>query len=139
MSNLLQSQKKLLFGWYYAWLKLSDIREQQQDINTGMQQPDTIKVSRDQPPAREFKKKIEVRLDTTSVDHAQRLHNLFGKCLQGAAATKWTAILDQFPVATCTNITFKEAQKDYLEKIAEVSNLEVCLYANSTTMASLHI
>eukprot|EP00957_Ditylum_brightwellii_P117999 8999837-Ditylum_brightwellii.AAC.1 len=44
-------------------------------------------------------------------------------CLQGAASTKWTAVLDQFPVATCTNITFKEAQKAYLEKIADVSNL----------------
>eukprot|EP00957_Ditylum_brightwellii_P074220 5639445-Ditylum_brightwellii.AAC.1 len=57
------------------------------------------------------------------MDHTQRLHNLFGQCLQGTAATKWTAMLDQFPVANCTGITFKEAQKAYLEKIAEVSNL----------------
>eukprot|EP00957_Ditylum_brightwellii_P051923 3938746-Ditylum_brightwellii.AAC.1 len=57
------------------------------------------------------------------MDHAQRLHNLFGQYLQGAAATKWTAVLDQLPVATRTNITFKEPQKAYLEKIAEVSNL----------------
>eukprot|EP00957_Ditylum_brightwellii_P128728 9820747-Ditylum_brightwellii.AAC.1 len=32
-------------------------------------------------------------------------------------------MLDQFPVATRTDITFKEAQKAYLKKIAEVSNL----------------
>eukprot|EP00957_Ditylum_brightwellii_P100396 7652355-Ditylum_brightwellii.AAC.1 len=32
-------------------------------------------------------------------------------------------MLDQFPVATCTNITFKEAQKAYLKKKAEVSDL----------------
>eukprot|EP00957_Ditylum_brightwellii_P141695 10795369-Ditylum_brightwellii.AAC.1 len=31
--------------------------------------------------------------------------------------------MDQFPVVTCTNITFKEAQKAYLGKIAEASNL----------------
>eukprot|EP00957_Ditylum_brightwellii_P086848 6610427-Ditylum_brightwellii.AAC.1 len=67
----------------------------------------------------EFTKKIKVHLDATAANHAQTLHNLFGKCLQGAAATKWTATLDQFPVATRTNITFKEAQKAYLEKIAE--------------------
>ena len=72
---------------------------------------------------KEFKKKIEVCLDNTTTYHAKRLHNLFGQCLQGAAATKWTAMLDQFPVATHTNITFKEAQKAYIEKISEVSNL----------------
>eukprot|EP00957_Ditylum_brightwellii_P148050 11272484-Ditylum_brightwellii.AAC.1 len=72
----------------------------------------------------EFKKKIEVCLDAITTDHALRLHNLFGQCLQGAAMTKWTAVLDQFPVATCTNLTFKEAQNAYLEKIAEVSKLK---------------
>eukprot|EP00957_Ditylum_brightwellii_P025586 1933663-Ditylum_brightwellii.AAC.1 len=49
MSNLLQAQKKPPFGWYYTWLKLSNIKEPQQDINTGMRQPETIKVSWDQP------------------------------------------------------------------------------------------
>eukprot|EP00957_Ditylum_brightwellii_P091515 6968861-Ditylum_brightwellii.AAC.1 len=48
MSNLLWAQKKPPFGWYYACVKLSDIGEPQQDINTGMRQPDTIKVSWDQ-------------------------------------------------------------------------------------------
>eukprot|EP00957_Ditylum_brightwellii_P198633 15139107-Ditylum_brightwellii.AAC.1 len=108
MSNLLQAQKTPPFGWYYAWLKMSDIREPQQDIDAGMQQPDTFKVSWDQPDSNqsggtwsltisvvtnkgiygaecsfiytieEFKKKIKVCLDTTAADHAQRLHNLFG-------------------------------------------------------------
>eukprot|EP00957_Ditylum_brightwellii_P085339 6491651-Ditylum_brightwellii.AAC.1 len=32
-------------------------------------------------------------------------------------------MLDQLPVATCTDIIFKETQKAYLKKIAEVSNL----------------
>eukprot|EP00957_Ditylum_brightwellii_P099297 7563708-Ditylum_brightwellii.AAC.1 len=49
MSNLLQAQKKPPFGWYYAWLKLSNIREPQQDIDAGMIQPDMNKVSWDQP------------------------------------------------------------------------------------------
>eukprot|EP00957_Ditylum_brightwellii_P152088 11579774-Ditylum_brightwellii.AAC.1 len=48
MSNLLHAQKKPPFGWYYAWLKLSNIGEPQQEINAGMRQPDTIKVSWDQ-------------------------------------------------------------------------------------------
>eukprot|EP00957_Ditylum_brightwellii_P154348 11745283-Ditylum_brightwellii.AAC.1 len=82
----------------------------------------------------EFKKKIVVHLDATAADHAQRLHDLLGQCLHGAAATKWTAMLDQFPVATCTDITFKEAQKAYLEKIVDVSNLGdmlICQLCNS--------
>eukprot|EP00957_Ditylum_brightwellii_P178976 13633784-Ditylum_brightwellii.AAC.1 len=49
MSNLLWAQKKQPFGWYYVWLKLSNIREPQQDIDAGMMQPDTIKASWDQP------------------------------------------------------------------------------------------
>eukprot|EP00957_Ditylum_brightwellii_P051062 3871352-Ditylum_brightwellii.AAC.1 len=43
-------------------------------------------------------------------------------------------MLDQFPVATCTDITFKEAQKAYLEKIAKVSNLRdtlICQFNNN--------
>eukprot|EP00957_Ditylum_brightwellii_P052518 3982481-Ditylum_brightwellii.AAC.1 len=49
MSNLVQSQKKLLFGWYYMWLKLSSTGEPQQDIDAGMRQPDMIKISQNQP------------------------------------------------------------------------------------------
>eukprot|EP00957_Ditylum_brightwellii_P202595 15330855-Ditylum_brightwellii.AAC.1 len=72
---------------------------------------------------KEFRKKIVPRLDSTTADHSQRLHNLFGQCLQGAVATKWIAALDKFPAAIRTDITFKEAQKAYLEKIAKVTNL----------------
>eukprot|EP00957_Ditylum_brightwellii_P095096 7242566-Ditylum_brightwellii.AAC.1 len=72
---------------------------------------------------KEFRKKIVPRLGPTAVDHLQRLHNLFGQCLQGAVATKYTAVLDKFPVATYTNTNFKEAQKAYLKKITEVTNL----------------
>eukprot|EP00957_Ditylum_brightwellii_P045025 3415750-Ditylum_brightwellii.AAC.1 len=49
MSNLLRAQKKPPFGWYHAWLKLSVIRELQQDINTVVRQLNTIKVLWDQP------------------------------------------------------------------------------------------
>eukprot|EP00957_Ditylum_brightwellii_P098543 7506694-Ditylum_brightwellii.AAC.1 len=153
MSNLLRAQKKPLFGWYYEWLKPSDIEEPQQNIGAGTRHPNTIKVSWVQPDSNqtggiraltvsvvpnkgifgaeysliytieEFRKKIVAHLDSTAADHLQRLHNLFGQCLQGAVATKWIAVLDKFPVATCTDITFKEAQKAYLEKIVEVTNL----------------
>eukprot|EP00957_Ditylum_brightwellii_P131066 9997470-Ditylum_brightwellii.AAC.1 len=53
MSNLLWAQKKPPFWWYYAWLKLSNIRELQQDINAGMRQPNTIKVPWDQPDSKQ--------------------------------------------------------------------------------------
>eukprot|EP00957_Ditylum_brightwellii_P042264 3201243-Ditylum_brightwellii.AAC.1 len=69
------------------------------------------------------RKKIKVCLVATATDHAQRLHDLFEQHLQGSAATKWTAMLDQFSITTCTNITLKEAQKAYFEKIAEISYL----------------
>eukprot|EP00957_Ditylum_brightwellii_P047698 3623722-Ditylum_brightwellii.AAC.1 len=49
MSNHLGLRKSHGFGWYYAWLKLIDIGEPQQDIDAGMRQPDTIKVSWEQP------------------------------------------------------------------------------------------
>eukprot|EP00957_Ditylum_brightwellii_P096153 7325951-Ditylum_brightwellii.AAC.1 len=82
-----------------------------------MRQPDTIKVSWDQPDSnqtggtwaltvsimpdkgifgaeysliymiKKFRKKIVSHLDPTAEDHPQRLHNLFRQCLQGAAAT----------------------------------------------------
>eukprot|EP00957_Ditylum_brightwellii_P163921 12479709-Ditylum_brightwellii.AAC.1 len=101
MINLLKAQKKPPFDWYYAWLKLSDIGEPQQDINPGMQQPGTIKVSWDKLDSNqsggtqalfvsvvpdkdifgakynliytieEFTKKIKVCLDATAADHAQ--------------------------------------------------------------------
>eukprot|EP00957_Ditylum_brightwellii_P150783 11480885-Ditylum_brightwellii.AAC.1 len=96
-----KAQKKSLFGWYYVWLKLSDIVEQQQDIDAGMRQPDTIKVSCDQPDSNqtggtrvltvrdvpdkgifgaeysliytieEFRKKIVPHLDPTAADLAE--------------------------------------------------------------------
>eukprot|EP00957_Ditylum_brightwellii_P022556 1701751-Ditylum_brightwellii.AAC.1 len=114
-----------------------------------MRQPDTIKVLWDQPDSnqtrgtqaltvsfmpdkgtfwaeysliytiKEFRKKIVACLHPTAADHPKRLHNLFDQCLQGAAATKWIAVMDKFPVAMRTNITFKEAQKAYLEKFLE--------------------
>eukprot|EP00957_Ditylum_brightwellii_P105771 8066485-Ditylum_brightwellii.AAC.1 len=76
-----------------------------------MRQPDTIKVSWDQPESnwtggmralsmsvvpdkgilgaeysliymiKELRKKIVAHLDSTAVDHLQRLHDLFGQCL----------------------------------------------------------
>eukprot|EP00957_Ditylum_brightwellii_P115252 8789001-Ditylum_brightwellii.AAC.1 len=129
MSNLFQVQKKPLFGWYYVWLKLSDIGEPQQDINAGMQQLDTIKVSWDQLDSNQSGGiqalsvsvvpnkgifRAEYSLIYTIEEFTKKI-----KRLQGAAATKWIAVLDQFPVATHIDIMFKEAQKAYLKKIAE--------------------
>eukprot|EP00957_Ditylum_brightwellii_P189440 14419314-Ditylum_brightwellii.AAC.1 len=129
-----------------------------------MRQPDTIKISWDQLDSNKsggtwalsvssvpnkgifgaeysliytidkFKKKVEVLHDNTSIEYVKRLHNLFGQCLQGAVTTRWTAVLDTFPVATGTDITFKEALKIYLEMIVEVPNLKgmlICQIQNN--------
>eukprot|EP00957_Ditylum_brightwellii_P031144 2359908-Ditylum_brightwellii.AAC.1 len=60
------------------------------------------------------------------MDNAKRLQNLFGQCLQGAVANKWTAMMDKFLVITCTNITFKEGLKDYLKKIGDMLKCQLC-------------
>eukprot|EP00957_Ditylum_brightwellii_P151410 11530252-Ditylum_brightwellii.AAC.1 len=88
MSNLLQAQKKPPVGWYYMWLNLSNTGEPQQDITSSGTSQITTKVE----------ELILYPLVLCPI-----------KCLQGAAATKWTAVLNPFPITTCTNITFKEA------------------------------
>eukprot|EP00957_Ditylum_brightwellii_P016595 1247334-Ditylum_brightwellii.AAC.1 len=96
MSNLPHAQKNPPFSWYYAWLKPRNIGKPQQDINAGMRQPDTIKVSWDQhncamsgrtralsvSVVAEYnfiymikEKKIMVCLDDTVKDHPKRLHD----------------------------------------------------------------
>eukprot|EP00957_Ditylum_brightwellii_P063466 4817592-Ditylum_brightwellii.AAC.1 len=58
--------------------------------------------------------------------HSKRLHNLFGQCLQGSTTTKWTAVLDTFPVASQMAVTFKETLKAYLEKSQRLLTLATC-------------
>ena len=155
MSNLIRAQKNPPFGWYYAWLKLNEYGEPEKDIEAGLKQPETTKVTWDQPDSAsqrtartrdmsanivpdkgifgaeyaiihtipDFEKKIKARLDSTGPDFVRQLHDLFGQCLQGEASTKWTSVLDRYPIGNRTVDTFKLAIKDYLEKIAEVKNL----------------
>eukprot|EP00957_Ditylum_brightwellii_P010050 758243-Ditylum_brightwellii.AAC.1 len=79
---------------------------------------DTIKVSWDQPDSARsgFKKKIKVHLDNSAMDHPKKLHGLFGQHLHRAVATKWTAMVNTFPMASQMAITFQVALKAYFGK-----------------------
>ena len=66
----------------------------------------------------QFKEKIQDRLDVAAGNHVSQLHSLFGNCLQGKASTHWDTVLAEYPEDDRTVDTFKEAQKDYLEKVA---------------------
>ena len=167
MSNLLRAQKESPFGWYYAWEKLNGIGEPEKDIESGLKQPDTIKVTWDQPDGGragstrgitayvvpdkgifgaeysliytipDFKQKVVARLDTTQADHGNRLFDLFGQCLQGPAATKWKSILDVYPDETRMAENLEVAIKTYLEKVVEMKTSEICLSVNSVPTESL--
>eukprot|EP00957_Ditylum_brightwellii_P153641 11692614-Ditylum_brightwellii.AAC.1 len=50
-----------------------------------------------------------------------------GRCFQGKAQTKWDKSVAKVEVANRTEDTFKDAQRDYLEAIANVKNLGNCL------------
>jgi hypothetical protein len=71
----------------------------------------------------DFETKIRARLDPTAADFVAKLHQLFGDCLQGKGAAKWKDVLTKYPVADRTADTFKDAQRDYLEKVAGVKKL----------------
>ena len=71
----------------------------------------------------DFEGKIRPRLDIHDVDFVAKLHDLFGRCLQGKAVTKWNVVLTEYTVEDCTVDSFKEAQQKYLEKVADVKNL----------------
>ena len=71
----------------------------------------------------DFERKIRLRLDATLRDHVSRIHELFGRYVQGKASMKWSKVLKKYPVADRTEDTFKSAQHDYLKEIAKVKNL----------------
>ena len=71
----------------------------------------------------DFEAKIRPRLDSTAANFVVQLHDLFGRCLQGKAVTKWNGVLADYPTDDRTVDSFKEAQQKYLEKVAEVKNL----------------
>ena len=66
----------------------------------------------------QFQEKIQNRLEAAADNYVTQLHTLFGNCLQGKASTHWDSVLSNYAVADRTAVTFKEAQKDYLEKVA---------------------
>ena len=138
MSNLIRSQKNPPFGWYYAWLMLNEYGEPEKDIQVGLKQPETTKVTWDQLDSASQRNNRTRDMSANIVpdkgifgaeyalicpDYVSHLHDLFRQCLQGEASTKWTSALDSYPVSDCTVDSFKLAIKDYLEKIADVKNL----------------
>eukprot|EP00957_Ditylum_brightwellii_P111130 8473764-Ditylum_brightwellii.AAC.1 len=66
---------------------------------------------------------MEVCMDDTATDHSKMMHNLFAQFLQGAAATKWTAVFNNFPLASQTAITSEAALMAYLEKLQRLLTL----------------
>ena len=63
-------------------------------------------------------------MDENDLNYVTQLHDLFGRCLQGKAATKWAAVLSKQPaVADRTADTFLDAQKKYLEEVAGIEYL----------------
>ena len=68
----------------------------------------------------DFRKKIRPGLDATAKDLVATIHDLFGRCLQVKASSKWSNVLAHYAAVACTANTFEEAQRDYLESVPEV-------------------
>ena len=74
-----------------------------------------------------FESLVKSRLDTNDNNYVKKLYELMGRCFQGKAQTKWTKVIAKVDESSRTADTFKDAQKDYLEAIAEIKNLGDCL------------
>ena len=151
--NILRSHQDPPFGWFYKWTSLNEDGVPGLDLDTALKQPETIRIKWDVPEpgtrgrTREvsadiipdkailgaeyalihtipdFEGKIRPRLDIHDVDFVAKLHDLFGRCLQGKAVTKWNTVLTEYPIEDRTVDSFKEAQQKYLERVADVKNL----------------
>ena len=62
-------------------------------------------------------------LDATAKESVATLHGICGCCLQVKARFKQYDMLKHYAIAARTANTFKEAQQNYLESVAEVKNL----------------
>mmetsp|Transcript_5824 Transcript_5824/g.9968 ORF Transcript_5824/g.9968 Transcript_5824/m.9968 type:complete len:570 (+) Transcript_5824:162-1871(+) len=151
MANILRAQENPPFRWYYAWTRLDEAGDPVTDYESALKQPETVRVRWDKEAADgktrevsadvvpdkgsfgaefaliytipEFESKIRLRLDKAAKDYVPKIHDLFGRCLQGKASTKWNKVLKRYPVVDRTEDTFKSAQQDYLESVAEIKNL----------------
>ena len=155
MSNILRAQQDPPFGWFYRWTKLNEFGVAEDDIETALKQPETIRIKWDRGRARagapasrseisaevvpdkamlgpeyaliytipDFESKIKGRMEETEEDYGKRLFELFGRCLQHKAKTKWDEVVRNFPENERSAETLKEAIRQYLEKVANIRKL----------------
>ena len=156
MSNILRAQQDPPFGWFYRWAKLNEFGIAEDDIDTALKQPETIRIKWDRaghgrsgaPVPRseisadivpdkamlgpeyaliytipDFESKIKGRMDSSEDDYGKKLFELFGRCLQHKAKTKWDEVMGNFPEDERSEETFKEAVQEYLERVANIKNL----------------
>ena len=121
------SPKDPPFGWFYRWTKLNEFIVADDDIDTALKQPETIRIKWDRrragaPASRseisadvvpdkvilgpeyaliytipDFESKIKGWMDETDDDYGKQLFELFGRCLQHKAKTKWDEVVRDFP------------------------------------------
>ena len=71
----------------------------------------------------DFESKIKGRMDPSDDDYRAQLFELFGRCLQHKAKTKWDEVTRDYPEAERSDETLKKAIQKYLEKVANIKNL----------------
>ena len=71
----------------------------------------------------EFESKIKNRMDPSEPDYGRTLFELFGRCLQQKASTKWNDVVANFADDKRTEENFHKALQLYLEKIADIKYL----------------
>ena len=71
----------------------------------------------------DFESKIKGRMDPSDDDYGAQLFELFGRCLQHKAKTKWDEVTRDYPEAERSDETLKKAIQKYLEKVANIKNL----------------
>ena len=71
----------------------------------------------------DFESKIKGRMDPSDDDYGAQLFELFGRCLQHKAKTKWDEVTRDYPEAERSDETLKQAIQKYLEKVANIKNL----------------
>ena len=89
----------------------------------------------------EFESKIKNRMDPSEPDYGRTLFELFGRCLQQKASTKWNDVVANFADDKRTEENFHKALQLYLEKIADIKYLgdvlirQLCLRSKPAVMS----
>ena len=148
MANILRARDSPPFGWHYSWIPLDEFGVPDRNHSSALKQPETIKVRWEAQSSTggttkdmvadiipdkglfgcefsmihtfpNFNQLIRKRLDRTQTNHVKDLYDLMGRCFQHTAKTIWDQVADKVTTANRTVGTFLEAQRDYLETVAE--------------------